>query len=392
MLELPVGKYRVRVSCQNAGWEVDGKNPKYDLAEVEVKPGAIVVPVRVTRDYARLAEVHPDWSEDELFKFRWLDSKMGGLQIFTLTASQAKVVQELFKAYAADQPDVYEKVLMLVVPSEEGGESFQTLKDVFLDGQHPAWNKLIVPGKETGSYRLAEPKLNPPLTGDPSGGGSADSNQPTKKRTVAGGALVLSTEAGMRVDVRPLGAAQEPGAQPWLMKKGMAGKSIFEMSPENYEIKVTSNAAGWEIDRQPPQYVDSQVEVKAGEMVVRTLRHDFKKLAAVHPDWSQGDRFQFLWPLPGDGTRMTHTLSANQARVIQQLLQALANGKPEVAESELLKTVNSESDLVPYQSITEIFDFKEKPIFNSLIIRGKKAGTWRLAEPKFKRQRGMGSS
>ncbi|WP_232107162.1 serine/threonine-protein kinase [Gimesia alba] len=392
LVELPAGKYCIRVSCENAGWEIEDENPKYDLAEIEVKPGAIVVPITMTRDYVRLAEVHPDWSQGGLFKFRWLDSKLGSLQNFTLTASQAKVVQELFKAYAADQPDVYEKVIMLVVPAGEGTKSFESLKEVFNDGKHPAWNKLIVPGKDTGTYRLAKPKLVRPTTQNPFSSGLPGANSQQTKKRAAGGALILSTEDGLRVDVKLSDASPETAAKAWLMKKGMAGKSIFEMSSGKYEIKVTSNAAGWEIDRQPPHYVDSQVAVKTGKVVNKNIRHDFKKLAAEHPDWSQGDQFQFLWPLPREGTRMTHTLSANQARVIQQLLQALANGTPEVAESDLLKTVNSESDLVPYKSVTEVFNFGEKPILNSLIVPGKKAGTWRLTEPKFKPQRGMSSS
>lgn len=393
LVEVPAGKYRIRISCENAGWEVDDGNPKYDLAEVDVKPGAIVVPVRVARDYSRLAEAHPDWSQGGLFKFRWLDSKLGGLQVFTLTASQAKVVQELFNAYAADQPDVYEKILMLVVPAGEGGDSNQTLKDVFNDGQHPAWNKLIVRGKDTGTFRLAKPLTMRLANSNPFGDGfPGDTNQQAKKRA-AGGALIFSTEEGLRVDVKLSDASKETAAKAWMMKKNMAGKSIFEMSSGNYVIEVVSNAAGWQIDRQPAHYVDSQVTVKPGEVIQKTIRHNFQKLAEQHPDWSKGDRFQFLWPEPKEGGRMTHPLSAPQSKVVQQLLLALAAGKPDVAESELLKTANTEFELVPYKSITEIFNFEERPILNSLIVPGKSEGTWCLTEPKFKqsRQNGMGT-
>ncbi len=384
LVELPAGKYLIRVSSKNAGWEVEGGNPKYDLAEVEVKPGAIVVPVTLKRDYAKLAENPPDWSTGGLFKFRWPDWKMGGAQIFTLTAPQAKVVQELLKAYATNQPEVSEKVLLLVVPAGEEAESFQSLKDVFNDGQHPAWDKLIVPGKETGTWRLVEPQINRPSTGKVFGNAS---NQPTKMRA-AGGALILSTEAGLQVDIKLSDAPQNPVEKPWVMKKGMVGTSIFEMSPGNYEIEVVSNAVGWEINRQPAHYVDSQVTVKPGEVIKQTIRHDFRKLAEQHPDWSKGDRFKFRWPEhreeAGMGMHMPYTLSATQAKVVQQLLIAFAAEKPDVAESDLLKTANSDFELVPSTSLQEIFSSVQYPAWDKLIVPGKSEGTWRLIAPRFK--------
>ncbi|MAC52787.1 MAG: hypothetical protein CME31_09610 [Gimesia sp.] len=383
LVELPAGKYAIRVSSKNAGWEVEGGNPKYDLAEVEVKPGAIVVPVTLKRDYAKLAENPPDWSTGGLFKFRWPDWKMGGAQIFTLTALQAKVVQKLLKAYATNQPEVSEKILLPVVPAGEDAESFQSLKDVFNDGQHPAWDKLIVPGKETGAWRLAEPEINRPSTGDPFGNVS---NQPAKKRA-AGGALILSKEPGLQVEVNLVDAPQNPVDKPWMMKKSMAGKSIFEMSPGNYMLKVVSNTAGWVIEGQPVQYVDSQVTVKSGEIVRKTIRHDFRKLSEQHPNWSKGDSFKFRWPGPrketgmGMGVYLPYTLSTSQAKVVQQLLAAFAAGKPDVAESDLLKTANFHFELVPYASIKEIFSTIQYPAWDTLIVPGKSEGTWRLNEP-----------
>lgn len=381
LVELPAGKYLIRVSSENAGWEVEGGNPKYDLTEVEVKPGAIVVPITMSRDYARLAEVHPDWSTGGLFKFRWPESKMGRGKIFTLTASQAKVVQELLKAYATNQPEVSEKDLLLVVPAGEDAESFQSLKDVFIDGQHPAWGKLIVPRKETGTWRLAEPQIIRPSTGNPFGNVS---NQPTKKRS-AGGALILSKEAGLQIEVNLVDAPQNPVEKPWMMKKSMVGKSIFEMSPGSYMLKVVSNTAGWVIEGQPVQYVDSQVTVKSGEIVRKTIRHDFRKLSEQHPDWSKGDSFRFRWPEPsketGMGIHLPYTLSTSQAKVVQQLLAAFAAGKPDVAESELLKTANFHFELVPYASLKEIFSTIQYPVWDTLIVPGKSEGTWRLNEP-----------
>ncbi|WP_339734304.1 protein kinase [uncultured Gimesia sp.] len=381
--EVPDGKYFIRVTSELAGWEIEGENPQYDMTEIEVKPGAIV-PVTISRDYAKLAENHPNWSWRALFKFRWPDSRLGTRQVFTLSVQDALVVQQLFLAFADGKPDVAEADLLKTASTGFNPGIYDSLEQYFKNGKHPAWGKLIVPGKEPGTWRLAEPKfIQAPKSNPFEDNRPGVSIQKTEKKKVRG-ALTLSTEDGLQVDVKRADASQDPAVEPWMAKKHLAGKTIFEMSPGNYEIEVVSDAAGWEIKRQPAHYINSQVTVKAGEVITKTIRHDLKKLAEQHPDWSKGDRFQFRWPEPREGVRMTHPLSATQAKVIQQLLLALAAGKPDVAESNLLKTANAEFELVPFKSLNEIFNFVQMPILNSLIVPGKSEGTWRLTEPKFK--------
>ncbi len=398
LVELPPGKYLIRVSSQNAGWEIERENPKYDLEEVEVQPGAIVVPVKITRDFAKLAEQHPDWSQRGLFKFRWRYGKLGTFQIFTLTASQAKAVQELFKAYATDQPEVDEQTLLKAAREDGEADSPKSLKDLFNEGQHPAWDQLIVPGKAAGTWRLVKLKPLPLPNQSPFPSQNPFSNNKNQlpadeSKQTAGGALILSLEDGLTADVKLSDPPQDPAEKPWMSTRQMGDKSVFEMAPGNYQIEVSSQAAGWEIAGKPAHYVDSLIAVKPGTVTQQKINHDFRKMAEQHPDWNKGDRFPFRWPEPEDGMRIVHPLSAPQARVVQQLLLALAAGKPEVVEAELLKTVNQEFQLVPYQSLTELFSTQQVPFWESLITRGKNKETWRLTEPKFqqKKQRTMGS-
>ncbi|MFH1303185.1 MAG: hypothetical protein ABIK07_19145, partial [Planctomycetota bacterium] len=158
--EVPAGKYIIRVSSELAGWEGEYNTPQYELAEIEVKPGAIV-PVTIRRDYEKLAESHPKWSQGGLFKFHWPIHKRGAANlftVFTLTVEQALVVQELLKAFAADHPEVPEAALLKAVDADLKEGQSKTLKALFNDGQNPAWNSLIVPGKVSDTWRLVEPK------------------------------------------------------------------------------------------------------------------------------------------------------------------------------------------------------------------------------------------
>jgi len=392
-LEIPAGKYLIRVSSELAGWEIGGSTPAYDLTKIDVKPGTIV-PVTISQDYAKLAENHPDWSKGGLFKFRWPESKLRPRQVYILSVRDAQVVQHLLEAFADGKPDVAEADLLEIVDSRLVPDDYDSLEQYFKNGKHPAWGKLIVAGKEAGTWRLAEPEFMQPSTQNPfelppqkvfEDNHPGDSKQKRAKRK-AGGMLMLSTdEPGLQIEVKRADSPEDPADDPdfWITKKSLSGKSIYEMSPGEYVIEVTSGIAGWEVENQPPQYIDSQVTVKSGEVITETIRHDFRKLAEQHPNWSEGDSFKFLWPDATQGTGAVYTLSTPQAKVVQQLLSAFAIEKPDVTESALLKTANAESKKEPLKSLKELFDSVKKPVWDSLIVPGKTEGTWRLTEPKF---------
>ncbi len=149
--------------------------------------GKCGVTVPVSLDYKKLAASQPNWSKGGLFKFEWpVTSKKSKSKRFTLSIQEAKVVQQLFEAFADGKPDVSASDLLktantgpnpglinnsvkqefgppesgLLKTANTGSDSvvYQSLKQIFNDGKHPAWGTLVVPGKAEDTFRLAEPK------------------------------------------------------------------------------------------------------------------------------------------------------------------------------------------------------------------------------------------
>ncbi len=383
--EVSPGTYDVMVSSSLFGWLINGLPPAYHHSKITIKPGEIV-DLHVSRNYQKLAENHPDWSQGRLTTFHWTDAKSGVDYLYTLSKSQAEVVQQLLIALGTGKPDVSESALLKSIETDAAKEQNKSLKKLFNAGQHPAWESLIIPGKTEGTWRLTEPPTSTPVQknfefGPPP---SVPGNQTAKRK--AGGMIMLSTEGpGLQVEVKRAGATQELAHAPdfWMVKKKLADKTIYEMSPGEYQIEVTSGIAGWENENRPPLYVDSQVPVKSGEVITQTIRHDFRKLAEQYPDWTEGNSFQFHWPDSKTGLGAVYTLSVPQARVVQQLLKAFAEEKPEVDEMSLLATANREGTLQQFQTLEELFDDGTHPAWEGMIDPGESEHAWRLRDPKF---------
>lgn len=174
-----------------------------------------------------------------------------------------------------------------------------------------------------------------------------------------------------------------------------------ELPAGKYLIKVSSSLAGWSRrDESPgndravpggsrgshptygtPQYELKTVAVKPGEIVSVTIKPDYSKLAENHPHWSQGGLFKFHWAKTGPNSLKIYTLSLQQALVVQELFKAYADGKPDVAESTLLKVSEDKSSQDTPQSLESIFNAGQHPAWKTLIKPGKATDTWRLAEP-----------
>ncbi len=183
--KLPVGTYDVVVTSQNTGWingmmplygqqsdaesrgsslgvgtASDESNPQYLHSKIEVQSGKIVT-LTIRRDFKKLAENHPDWSDGKFFKFIWPKHGQGNISYpkYLLTLEQAKVVQRLFKAFADDKPEVSETNLLAIANKDlEPGKQYKTLNALFNNGKHPAWNSLIIPGKEKETWQLSDPE------------------------------------------------------------------------------------------------------------------------------------------------------------------------------------------------------------------------------------------
>ncbi|WP_417392206.1 serine/threonine-protein kinase [Gimesia sp.] len=440
--ELPAGKYLIKVSSTLAGWARRDENPgndravpggsrgshptygtpQYELKTVAVKPGEIVS-VTIKPDYSKLAENHPDWSQGGLFKFHWARPGPNNLKIYTLSLPQALIVQELLQAYADGKPDVAESTLLKVSEDKSSQDTPQSLDSIFNAGQHPAWKTLIKPGKATDYWRLAEPMINGSLqqTGDgrlammpakPFGEATFENNrsstqqqqpkyeaqgadgippssqqplQAIKPRPASqyGAVVIFGKDPGMRIDLEQEQTSDSNGR---IMKRFQRGASTFDVTPGEYVIKVSTELIGWELSNRSAHYIDSELKVKAGETLEKTLQYNFQKLAENHPIWEADQKFHFQWPDPNQGVGMEFEFSQEQAQVVQNLLEAFAIGKPDVSETSLLSVANQsiKSPEKQLKSLEDLFLNQQSPDWKLLIIPDKSKKTWRLVDPQFK--------
>ncbi len=204
------------------------------------------------------------------------------------------------------------------------------------------------------------------------------------------GAILLSGQLpGLRVGVFPVDSSKarpEDGVFGFADRFYSLETVMQEVPAGAYEIKLSSSNAGWVVDHSNPQYTGTMIEVKPGEIFNVEVSRDYRKLVENHPDWSQSTLFQFVWPFvsqSGNSSRnnLRVTLSAQQALVVQQLLIAFAEGKPEVTEAELLAIATRDSKSEKYQSLSKLFNHGKHPAWNTLVVPGKTKGTWRLIEP-----------
>lgn len=400
--EVPAGEYEIRVQSNNEGWEMNGYGPQYVQEKVNVRPGEIVT-VKIVDDLKRLAEQHPDWQKGGLFRFLWPDSKMGSRKVYTLTRAQAKVVQKLLISLIDHKPDVEAKALLKLADSVQETKSYTSLEELFNEGQHPAWEKLVVQGKTAGTWRLAQ-RFKISLNHDPMSGGVGAEMTPPKSNPFAGaspgkkvqqpktqnrqpmGTVIISTSfPATRFKLKPV---LQPGdkadeATPRIMMRNLSrGKSVFEASEGEYEIEVSYRRAGWELNKGEPHYIDSKITVKAGETVEKTIQLDFKKLAAVHPDWKGDENYLFRWHIPDRNQDAVFELNLPQGKAVQALFEAYANDKPDVAEDALLKQVNDGTHGKPIQSVKTLFEQGNLHDWKTLVVPGKGKKTWRLSDPR----------
>lgn len=372
--EVPAGKYIIRVSSELAGWEVDGGSPKYKLTEIEVKPGAIVS-VAIQLDYAKLAESHPDWSKGGLFKFRWpVHEKGPKFMMYTLTLPQAEVVQKLLVAFVAGKPDVNELDLVETANKHIITKSYTSIKNLFNNGKHPAWGELIVSGKGDNTWRLIAPELM----------------KTTSKGLNNGTVMIKKQDPGLLVNLLTTTDSSLTRKNDYVIYFSGPDKT-FKVPEGRYLIQVTSENLGWVDDDNASKYLHSNIKVKPGVLHTVAISRDYQKLAKNHPDWTQSDVFTFGWPLLiksdwpvsfASRSPKNYQLSRPQAKVVQQLFTAFAEGKPEVNESELLKTANENLKKNTYKSLKGLFDDGEHSAREKLFVSGKEKGTWRLREPK----------
>ena len=110
---------------------------QYNIGDpIEVVPGEFV-DVTARRDFDAIARTHEEFTNGKFYRFRWSGKD------FSLSASQARVVDQLLKAYNSNPETVPESELLELV-NKAGDRMFESLTELFNDGKHPIWGKAVV--------------------------------------------------------------------------------------------------------------------------------------------------------------------------------------------------------------------------------------------------------
>lgn len=137
------------------------------LGTIRVSPGEIVT-VSATRDDVSallrgILATTPDMRETQLAQFLWNG------EMFVLSPIQARVVRYLLQRAAAGEAETTEAELrtgagqkLAFTRKSDSGEpetlivpADTPIEQIFNNGRHPAWGKLIVPGSQPDTFRLA---------------------------------------------------------------------------------------------------------------------------------------------------------------------------------------------------------------------------------------------
>jgi len=120
------------------------------------------------------------------------------------------------------------------------------------------------------------------------------------------------------------------------------------------------------------QYGISNIEIKPGEFETVIARRDLEAIALHHENFVDGKFYRFLW------NRKKYSLSATQARVINELLQAYSKEKLALDESVVLEAVR-QGDKEPEDSIRTIFNDGKHPAWGELLNQNETGGDVRIS-------------
>ncbi len=286
-------------------------------------------------------------------------------------------VNQLLGAYAAGQPEVAEAELMapLLARREElfGADPRETLQEVFDDEAErdsqsiPAWGNLVVPGETKGTYRLA------PV--------------PHATLTVDGDAAWMSA------------TVTEAAVDPRFSERILGVGDRIDLPPGKYNVVIHDFAVGWmRVDPKvwPATFPEPQsqtLNLAAGDIETITLSRDWSRYVEPAP-YGNGtvDYYQFRW-FPDHFARMTSgrfgggdiALNTRQARIVSELLQGLADGKPEVPESALIEALgdlqDADDNSKTVEKLSDLFEGLREDKWSHLIEPGEAEGSWRLKPP-----------
>jgi hypothetical protein len=286
---------------------------------------------------------------------------------YKLTCGQSLAVDGLAGGFIANRPDVPDgNVLRNITEVLRSGE---TLEQNFRNAEGPlAWGKLVVPGQEPGTYRLA------PI--------------PSAK-------IVIDVRTpGMQAELIFPRDGDAGAGQISFSKTGKHELAVWR--PGTYRVRLIDSQVYW-LDQRGARPIPCRTEeltVKDGDSATFVTERHWQDY--VRPKFSLRQEtppdakacYWFTWfdtheRRVGLG-QAAFPLNQSQAAFVSRLLQGLADGKPEVAEDELLKAADA-------KSMSALFPGMDgKPLRNprieaqhweSLFVPGAQPRTWRLNVP-----------
>ncbi|MGD9855188.1 MAG: protein kinase [Planctomycetaceae bacterium] len=445
-IRLPPGTYEVRVHGREFGWS----NGTAWLAmsgmfgDVEFNDTAVSIVSTVEihdGDDSRVSRLEYNWQDMARRQPRWTGSPAThnfywNGKAYAVNLLQGQVIQKLLIAFAAGSPEVPKTDLTVDLNRTVGGmmgaggameEDFDEgfgmmgmaaplfVEAVFDNGRHPAWGTLIVPAKTEGHYRLAEPQIPPPALDeppvaedefDPFQSGPVESPQPlpsvTDPHADAANPTITPEQSDrlgvLNVDIRDDGLIVAlrrksafggfvPGSE---QQVSDVGYTELKLAPGEYEVLTRDTHFGWG-DRTKTITVGREFQ----ELVIRRVLTEYVKRSGAELDT------QFVWTLETflwDGER--YSLPNGAARVaLNWLLEAYADGKPDVEEQSLLErliAIGGQFEAIGAtepgaffgtrrsESLEEVFKMDSrvqssgKPAWGNLVIPGETPGTYRL--------------
>ena len=241
----------------------------------------------------------------------------------------------------------------------------ETLEENFRNAAGPlAWGKLVVPGEKPNTYRLA----------------------PIPQATLT----VDIRTPGMRVSVFYPADSDSQGRA---LELEELGPQQLAVPPGEYRVQVTDSQVHWLTVRrnQPiPARTENCTLADGGSatFVVERRWQDYvsPKCTVDQAELPELDRIETPYRLMFD--RLEHIRNARdcffmltrpQAAFVSRLFQGLADGKPEVAEEDLLKAAEVQS---MYEVFPGLYGKSPERGWGPLFIPGDQPKTWRLNVPQ----------
>ena len=361
-LKLPPGEYDVLVRDERFGWGVGSRGT---IVVRETGLGTLTVQrdlsgsLRQPEDFQAVAGSAAALPEAKRrYPFVWNGQR------YELTTGQAMAVQRLATALIAGSPDLPDSEVVAGI--REAGRDGETLEQQFrlADGRVSAWGEAVVPGDKPGTYRLA------PI--------------PTATLTID------VRTPGMRVSVF---FPADSDSQGRAIELDELGSQQLAVPPGEYRVQVTDSQVHWLTVRtnQPiPARTENYTLADGGSatLVVERRWQDYvsPKCTLDQAELPELDRIETPYRLMFDRLqRIRHArncffmLTRPQAAFVSRLFQGLADGKPDVAEEDLLKAAKA-------QSMNDLFpglDGKTpEQVWGLLFIPGDQPKTWRLNVPE----------